>query len=218
MTDTAKIHLLTVDDHELLRRGIRFSLLATNDIEVVGEADSGEAALRLCEELRPDVMLMDMHLPGESDGIAAIQSIHSNCPKVKILALSSFYDRDLVQGAMQAGAIGYLVKGISGEELANAIRAAHVGQTTLTPKAVAALVQPVASKPRLGNDLTERELEVLALLVEGRSNAEIAERLFVTVAAVKYHVGNILSKLEASNRTEAATLAIDYKLVPPKRT
>jgi NarL family two-component system response regulator LiaR len=213
MSDSKCIRVMTVDDHQLLRRGIRFSLLSVDDIEVVAEAQSGEEAMRLCEEARPDVVLMDMRLVGGMDGVAATQAIRSHCPQVQVLALSSFHDRDLVQGAMQAGAIGYLVKGTSAEELAEAIRAAHAGRPTLATEAIEVLVQPAVPAPALGHDLTVRELEVLALLVEGLSNAKIAARLYVSVAAVKYHVSGILSKLGAANRTEAAALAREHKLL-----
>ncbi|MGB7117981.1 MAG: response regulator transcription factor, partial [Anaerolineales bacterium] len=177
------IRVLSVDDHELMRRGIRFSLLSVEDIELVAEAQSGEEALSLCDEVRPDVVLMDMYLTGSMDGIATTRSIRERCPQVQVLALSSFFEKGLVQGAMQAGAIGYLVKGVSGAELADAIRAAYAGRPTLTSEAVEVLIEPTRPKSRLGNDLTERELEVLALLVEGLSNAEIADRLYLSVAA-----------------------------------
>ena len=211
------IRVLSVDDHELIRRGIRFSLLSVEDIELVAEAQSGEEALSLCDEVGPDVVLMDMYLTGSMDGIATTRAIRERCPQVQVLALSSFFEKGLVQGAMQAGAIGYLVKGVSGAELADAIRAAYAGRPTLTSEAVEVLIEPTRPQSRLGNDLTERELEVLALLVEGLSNAEIADRMYFSVAAVKYHVSNILSKLGASNRTEAATMALEYDLVPKSK-
>lgn len=211
------IRVLSVDDHELMRRGIRFSLLSVEDIELVAEAHSGEEALSLCDEVGPDVVLMDMYLTGSMDGIATTRAIRERCPKVQVLALSSFYEKGLVQGAMQAGAIGYLVKGVSGAELAEAIRAAYAGRPTLTSEAVEVLIEPTRPQSRLGNDLTKRELEVLALLVEGLSNAEIADRMYFSVAAVKYHVSNILSKLGASNRTEAVVLTMEHNLVPKSK-
>ena len=213
MSEKEVIRVLTVDDHELLRRGIRFSLLSFDDLELAGEADSGEEALKICEEILPDVVLMDMHLMGEMDGVATTRALRERYPQMQVIALSSFYDRDLVQGAMQAGAIGYLVKGVSGEELAQAIRVAHAGRPALDTEALDALIQPAAPATQLGHDLTKREREVLALLEEGLSNAEIAGQLYVSVAAVKYHVSNILSKLGATNRTEAAALARQYGLV-----
>ena len=217
MAKPETIRVITVDDHELLRRGIRFSLLSVDDIELVGDACSGEDALLVCEELQPDVVLMDMRLTGDMDGVAATRAIREHYPHMQVLALSSFYEKDLVRGVMQAGAIGYLVKGVSGAELAEAIRAAYAGRPTLASEAVEVLVQPAERAPSLGNDLTQREQEVLVLLVEGLSNSQIAERLFISVAAVKYHVSNILSKLGAANRTEAAALALENDLVPKSR-
>ena len=207
MTNLESIRVLSVDDHELLRRGIRFSLLSFDDLDLVGEAANGEEALAMCVETNPDVVLMDMKMIGEMDGIAAIKTIREVFPQVQVVALSSFFDRKLVQGAMQAGAIGYLVKGVSGEELAEAIRGAHAGRPALATEAVEALVQPAEPEMRPGYHLTNRENEVLAFLVEGLSNAEIALKLHISVSAVKYHISNILSKLGASNRTEAAALA-----------
>jgi NarL family two-component system response regulator LiaR len=212
MNEIEAIRVLSVDDHELLRRGIRFSLLSFDDLELVGEAATGEEALVMCAETSPNVVLMDMYLTGEMDGVAAIQGIRERFPQVHVVALSSFFDRNLVQNAMRAGAIGYLVKGVSGEELAEAIRAAHAGRPVLGTEAVNALVQPAESESRPGHDLTSREREVLALLIEGHSNAEIAAQLHVTVAAVKYHVSNILSKLGATNRTEAAARARQHDI------
>ena len=207
------IRVMTVDDHQLLRQGIRFSLLSVDDIEVVAEAHNGEDAVRLCCEVQPDVVLMDIRMPGEIDGVAATELIRRRCPQVQVLALSSFHDRDLVQAAMRAGAIGYLVKGASAGELAEAVRAAHAGRPALASEAVEALVQPEEAAPRLGYDLTAREREVLVLLVEGLSNAEIAASMHLSVAAIKYHVSSILSKLGATNRTEAAALAREHNLL-----
>lgn len=213
MSDSEAIRVLSVDDHELLRRGIRFSLMSFDDLDLVGEAANGEEALVLCEELKPDVVLMDMKMTGEMEGIAAIQAIREDFPEIQVVALSSFFDRVLVQGAVQAGAIGYLVKGVSGEEMAEAIRAAHAGRPALATEALEVLVQPAEPETRPGYDLTSRENEVLTFLVEGSSNAEIAAQLHISVSAVKYHVSNILSKLGASNRTEAAALARRHGLV-----
>lgn len=212
MGEGEQIRVLTVDDHEILRGGIRFLLLAFDDIEVVGEAHSGEEALRLCQSVRPDVVLMDIMMSG-MDGVEATEAIRARYPEVQVLALTSFYDTELVQRALRAGAIGYLLKGVSMDELANAIRMAKAGQPTLAAEAVQALVETASVSSKPGSDLSEREREVLQLLADGLSNAEIADRLVVSVAAVKYHVSSILSKLGATNRTEAVTLAWQHDLL-----
>ncbi len=211
-SEPGRTRVMTVDDHEILRGGIRFLLLAIDDIDVVGEAHSGEEALELCRQAQPDVVLMDLRMPG-MNGVETTRRLREKHPETQVLVLTSFHDRDLVQQAMQAGAIGYLLKGISMDELAQAIRSARAGQPTLAAEALQALVQAPKSGMDVGADLTSREQEVLELLAAGLSNAEIAERLFVSVAGVKYHVSSILSKLGAANRTEAATLAWKHGLV-----
>lgn len=213
MSEKGIIRVLSVDDHEIMRGGIRYLLLAVDDIELIGEAQSGEEAVHLCETLHPDVIMMDMRMPG-MDGIQTTQLIRERYPNIQILALTSFEEEEMVQQVMQAGAIGYLQKGISVDELAAAIRSAHAGKPTLSPEAFKALIQGSASRQENpGFDLTERELEVLGLLVNGLSNAEITDQLVISVATVKYHIGNILTKLGAANRTEAAAIAIQYDLV-----
>jgi NarL family two-component system response regulator LiaR len=213
MTDKDLIRVVTVDDHEITRSGIRFLLMAFDDLELVGEAHDGEEAIKLCQKIQPDVILMDMMMP-KMDGVATTRAIREECPKSQVLALTSFHDADLVRRTMKAGAVGYLLKGASIDELADAIRSAHAGRPTLAPEAVEALVQTSDAPAGLGSNLTEREREVLTLLASGLSNAEIAEVLVVSVGAVKYHVSSILSKLGASNRTEAANLAWQHGLVP----
>jgi len=211
MSELARIRVLTVDDHEIFRGGIRFLLLAFDDIELVGEARSGSEAIQLCQQLWPDVVLMDIMMP-EMDGIEATKAIRQRFPRVQVLALTSYHDRALVRRAMQAGAIGYLLKGVSIDRLGEAIRSAHACQPTLAMEALEALVQAADSSYKVGSDLSQREREVLQYLAEGLSNAEIADRLVVSIGAVKYHVGNILSKLGVANRTEAVTLALRHNL------
>ena len=213
MGESRCIRVMTVDDHEILHGGIEFFLLACDDLELVGKATSGEEALRLCDEVQPDVVLMDMLMPG-MDGIEATRAMRNRHPDVQVVALSSFHDPDLVQRAMQAGAIGYLVKGISAAELAAAIRSAHAGRPSLTMEAVEALVQATKGPPKPEVDLSERERQILTLVAGGLSNAEIAQQLGVSVSTVKYHVRGILSKLGAACRAEAVALALEQNLIP----
>ena len=212
MSGTEPIRVMAVDDHEVVRGGIRYALLEEDGIEFVGEAYDGEAAVRLCEQVQPDVVLMDLMMPG-MDGVETTRAIREQCPEVQILVLTSFHDRDLVPRAMQAGAVGYLLKGVSNRELVEAIRAAHAGRSILAREAMADLVQAAAPAPKLGDDLSEREREVLALLSQGLSNKEIAERLFLSVATIKYHVRLLLSKLGAGSRAEAVALAWQHDLL-----
>jgi NarL family two-component system response regulator LiaR len=212
MSETDPIRVIAVDDHQVVRGGVRYALLAYDDVELVGEAHSGEDAVRLCLQTQPDVVLMDMMMGG-MDGVETTRAIREQCPGVQILILSSFYDEGFVPRAMQAGAIGYLLKGVSNQELVEAIRAAHAGQPVLAKEAMAALVEAAAPAPKLGDDLSEREREVLALLAQGLSNKEIAEQLFLSVATVKYHVRLLLSKLGASSRAEAVALAWQHGLI-----
>jgi len=212
MTESAAIRVMTVDDHTVVRSGLRFSLLAFDDIELVAEAGSGEKALRLCSEIRPDVILMDMMMPG-MDGVAATRAIRERYPEVQVIALTSFSERSQVQDILQAGAIGYLLKDVAIDELAEAIRAAHAGRTTMAQEAIQALTQTDTQATGIDYGLTDRERDVLALIVEGLSNMQIAERLAISRSTARFHVSTILSKLGASNRAEAAALAIRHNLL-----
>ena len=207
------IRVMTVDDHEILRSGLRFLLLAFDDMELVGEAHSGLDAVRLCGELEPDVILMDMMMPG-MDGADTTRAIKEAYPAVQVLILSHFQDVDSVKRAMQAGATGYLLKGVSIDDLADGIRAAHAGKPVLAPETARTLVRattPAAPEPV--QDLTARQLEILALVAQGMSNNEIAERLALSPYTVRNQVSDILARLGAATRAEAAALAVRQGLV-----
>ncbi len=212
MSDPHVIRVMIVDDHDMVRSGLEVFLETCDDLTLVGDASNGNEAVRLCTELQPDVVLMDLIMPG-MDGVAATRAIRQICPNVQIIALTSFKDRELVHEALQAGAIGYLLKNISIDELADAVRAAYVGKSTLAPEATQALIEAATRPPTPGHDLTLREREVLALMVEGLNNREIAERLTISRSTVKNHVSNILSKLGVTSRTEVVALAVQHNLV-----
>jgi NarL family two-component system response regulator LiaR len=213
MAGPEKIKILITDDHAVVRNGLSSFLMAYDDLDLLGEAKNGEQAVKLCEQLSPDVVLMDLVMPG-MDGATATKLIKEKHPAIQILALTSYKERNLVQSALQAGAIGYLLKDISADELANAIRQAKAGKPTLAPEAVEVLIQS-SQEPenKLGNNLTEREREVLALMIDGLNNQQIAEKLFVSPSTAKSHVSSILTKLEVGTRTEAVSYALKNKLV-----
>jgi NarL family two-component system response regulator LiaR len=212
ISPSPRIRVLVVDDHTMVRRGLATFLKAFDDLELAGEAANGRAALELCVELRPDVVLMDMVMP-DMDGAAVTRLLRSQSPSIQVIALTSFMEEILVQSALQAGAIGYLLKDVSADELAQAIRAAHAGRVTLAPEAAQAMVHAASQAPSPGFDLTERERAVLALMVEGLNNTQIAAKLSVSPSTVKSHVSNILSKLGVASRTEAVTLALRNRLI-----
>jgi NarL family two-component system response regulator LiaR len=212
MNTSDPIRVLIVDDHGMVRRGLAAYMNNAPDIAVVGEARDGQEAVELCEQVQPDVILMDLVMPGMS-GAEATRVIRQRWPKVQVIALTSFQERELVQEVLRAGAISYLLKNVSGDELAGAIRAALAGRATLAPEAIQALVRPSELDALPDPGLTQRELEVLALLVEGLNNPEIAERLSISRSTVKAHVSNILSKLGASSRSMAVALAIQHELL-----
>jgi NarL family two-component system response regulator LiaR len=174
--------------------------------------DSGAEALRMCEDLEPDVILMDMMMPG-MDGVTATRAILKQCPAARVIALTSFQEGGLVQDALQAGATGYLLKDVGMEDLAEAIRQVCDGRATLAPEAAKALAEAAVQPTDPGSGLTDRELQVLALIVEGKSNAEIADALAISLSTARFHVSTILSKLGATNRAEAAALAVKHSLV-----
>jgi NarL family two-component system response regulator LiaR len=212
MIEQRSIRVLIADDHTVVREALALLLSTFPDLEMVGEASDSAQAIDFCAACSPDVVLMDLVMPG-IDGVTAIRAIRQQHPMVKILALTSFNEENLIQAALEAGAIGYLMKNISATELADAIRAAYGGKPTLAPEATQALIRAATRPPEPGHDLTEREREVLKLLAKGLSNAQIADYLQVSPHTIRNHVSRIFSKLNVSSRTEAATLAIQYKIV-----
>jgi two-component system, NarL family, response regulator LiaR len=209
---SGQTRVMIVDDHPILRRGLRASLLSVPDFEIVGEASSGEEAVHLFEEVHPDIVLMDLVMPGMG-GIAAIRAIREIAPDAKIMVVSTYEEGDLVQEAFRAGAIGYQLKGMGIDELISAVRQAVSGIPSLAPAAAQSLVQTTSRSWKLGDDLSNREREALELLVRGLSNRAMAGRMVVTVATVKFHLRSIRLKLGTKNRTETVAVAIQHRLV-----
>jgi NarL family two-component system response regulator LiaR len=206
------IRLLIVDDHAMVRLGLAVFLRPYTDIEVVGEAPNGEEALRRCDQDQPDVVLMDLAMPG-MDGVTTTQKIRRAYPDIQVIALTSFGKEELVRAALQAGAIGYLFKDVSSEELVQAIRAASKGQRTLAKEALETLISAVTQQTaETGQNLTDKERKVLALMSQGLSNIEIARQLGVSPSTIKTHVSNILFKLGVDSRVGAVTFALQHHL------
>jgi NarL family two-component system response regulator LiaR len=212
MSEIGVIRVMIVDDHDMVRSGLEVMLETCDDLVLVGDMSSGEEAVQLGPQIQPDVVLMDLVMPGMG-GVEATRRLRQLCPDTQIIALTSFKEKELVQQALRAGAIGYLLKNVTIDELADAIRAAHLGKSTLAPEATQALIEATTQPPPPGFDLTDREREVLGLMAEGLNNREIAARLTISRSTVKNHVSNILSKLDATSRTEAAILAVQHKLL-----
>ena len=212
MMDSSAIRVMIVDDHTMVRRGLATFLKVKADLELVGEASNGEEALHVCERVQPDVILMDLVMP-DMDGVTATRVVRERWPQVQVVALTSFQEKELVQEVLQAGAISYLLKSVSVDELAEAIRAAYAGRPTLAPEATRALIQTAGQGTPPDYGLTSREHEVLVLMVEGLNNSEIAEQLTISRSTARAHVSHILAKLGVSNRVEAITLALRRKLV-----
>jgi NarL family two-component system response regulator LiaR len=212
MPEQRPIRVLIVDDHNVVREGLASFIEIFDDLELAGQAANGREALQQCKQLQPDVVLMDLVMP-EMDGPTAIQLIRQAHPNIQIIVLTSFGQDDVVKTALQAGAISYLLKNITAETLADAIRAADAGKPMLAPEAARALISAATQPPPIGHDLTSREREVMALIVKGYSNIDIGEQLGVSPATVKNHLNSIFSKLQVTNRTEAATLALQHNIV-----
>jgi DNA-binding NarL/FixJ family response regulator len=213
MSEPTPIRIMIVDDHLMVRDGLKVFLSNYDDLEVVAEAEDGTQANELCAEARPDVVLMDLLMP-TLDGPTATARIRKAHPQVQVIALTSFVEEDLIRRTIQAGAVGYLLKDTNPARLADAIRAAHQGQPTIDSAAARVLASAARQPLPPGADLTPREREILTLLVAGKTNKGIGEALTLSPLTVRQHVSNILSKLGASNRTEAATLAMQHNLVP----
>jgi len=212
MIDPLRIQVVIVDDHEMIRRGVAVSLHTFNDIEVVGEATNGSEAVALCASLQPDVVLMDVVMP-DMNGVEATTRIRRQNPAIQIIILTSFNEPQSVEQAIKAGAIGYLFKDVSREELGQAIRDAKAGIPTLAQEATQALMSAVTQPAAPGYDLTAREREVLTLVVQGLNNPQIAAQLNVSRATVNTHVSHILEKLGVENRLAAAALAHKHNLI-----
>jgi NarL family two-component system response regulator LiaR len=212
MNTPQTIQVMLVDDHNVVRSGLATFLKAYDDLELVGEAKNGLEALNLCHIKKPDVILMDLMMP-VMDGIAATRAILADYPEIKIIAMTSFEEEELVQGVLSAGAMGYLLKNVTADDLAKAIRDAVSGRSTLSPEAATALIHATRPTKQPSYDLTDREMQVLNLVVQGQSNQQIADALVITLATVKAHISNILSKLEVSSRAEAIAYAIKHKIV-----
>jgi NarL family two-component system response regulator LiaR len=212
MSEERPIRVLLVDDHRMVREGLGVFLQVSEDLELAGEAEDGAEAVEQCARLQPDVVLMDLKMP-RMDGATATRLITERFPGIRVVALTSFQEEGLVESALQAGAISYLLKNVSAEALGEAIRSAAAGRPTLAPEAAQDLVRSATKGPQPGSDLTPREREVLGLMVRGMSNKEIAQALVVSQSTAKFHVSRILAKLGASGRTEAVTIALQHRLV-----
>ena len=205
------IRVLIADDHAVVRQGLRMFLSLDEELEVVGEAEDGSAALRQAKDLHPDVVLMDMLMP-VMDGVTATRAIRSELPDTEVIALTSVLDDSSVVGAVKAGAIGYLLKDTNAEELCRAIKAAAAGQVQLSPQAAARLVSEVRAPDVPPTTLSGRETEVLRLIARGKANKEIAAELMIGEKTVKTHVSSILNKLGVQSRTQAALYAVQSGL------
>jgi DNA-binding NarL/FixJ family response regulator len=203
---------MLVDDHEMVRRGLAVFIQSFDDLLLVGEAANGREAIDFLQDSETDVILMDILMP-EMGGIEAIKILHDQQPDIKIIAMTSFEDEDLVTQAISSGAIGFLMKNTSIDELAAAIRNAAAGKPTLAPEAAQILMTAATRPPEPTYDLTNRELDVLTQMVEGKTNPEIADILSVSRSTIKTHVSNILGKLNVTSRFEAVKLALKYKLI-----
>ena len=216
MTEQKQIRVLIVDDQPVIRIGVEAALSTAPDIRIIGLAKDGESALAMCAIFQPNVVLMDLRMPGVN-GVEATRHIRSQFPNIQVIVFTSFQEQNMVQQALQAGALGYLLKDASPHDLVAAIRTAAAGKRTLSPEIVDVLVHTItdASAAQI-YDLSERELEVLLHIAEGLTNPEIAAKLMVSVNTIRHHVRSVLSKLAVTNRTAVVRLAIEKNLIPAK--
>jgi NarL family two-component system response regulator LiaR len=214
MKERNKINIMIVDDHPLVRHGIKTLIESYDDLHLIAEAENGKEALDLCKKHRPDIVLMDMVMP-ILDGAETTRQLLKRWPDIKVIALTSFNEKDLIKKSLKAGAKNYILKNISGEKLVKTIRDVYKGEVNLSSKASKILLSEYRRKPVKKIKLSKREKEVLSLVVEGLPNKEIAKRLFLSNSTVQFHVSNILSKLGVSKRTEAVYVALKEKLVEP---
>lgn len=212
MSEKNKIKVMVADDHPMVRHGIRTVFEAYDDIVLVAEAENGRQAIKMCEDYEPEIILMDMVMP-VVDGVEATEHIINKWPDIKIIALTSFNDKDLIKKSLKAGAVSYILKTISGAKLVKMTKDVHKGNFILSSQATKILLSELREPPDENFKLTNREKEILTLIVEGLSNKQIAKRLFLSSSTVQFHVSNILSKLGVSKRTQAAYLALKQNLV-----
>jgi two-component system, NarL family, response regulator LiaR len=212
MSEKNKIKVMVVDDHPLVRHGIKTVFEAYDDIILVAEAENGKEAIEMYGKHMPDIVLMDMMMP-VIDGAEATSQLINRWPDAKIIALTSFNDNDLIKNSLKAGAVSYLLKDVSGAKLVKTIKDIYKGQFSLSSLATRILLSELREKTNENIKLTNRETEILTLIVEGLPNKEIAKRLFLSNSTVQFHVSNVLSKLGVSKRTEAAYIALKQKLV-----
>ena len=205
------IKVVIVDDHAMLRKGLAVFLMSYPDLQLVGEAGNGKEGIALCAEKTPDIVLMDLMMP-IMDGVAATRLIRNEFPQIEVIALTSFGEERLIKSVLEAGAISYLFKKISADDLANAIRAAHQGISTFAPEVTDILVRSVGGSSSVFEDLTSREQDVLALVVKGLGNQDIADDLVISLSTAKSHVSSILAKLGVASRTEAIVLVLEHNL------
>ena len=212
MSQANLIRILIVDDHAMVRSGLAMFLLAFDDLELAGEAGNGVEAVNLAGKLKPDVILMDIFMPS-MDGVQATREIHTKYPDIKIIGLTSFTEPQLIHDAINAGVSGYLSKNTTANELSNAIRSVYAGNTIFSPDVTQALMtQPTVTGSKFHN-LTAREKEILTMMTSGKSNTEISKQLTISLSTIKFHVSNILSKLNARSRGEAVSIAVKNHLL-----